>query len=125
MRGSMCRVIASVSLQKVVLWSVGLTALLPIAMISSTSTPGADSLPAGGFEKTAVLADDRPACAKTYPLPAEVRKWTNCHETGQSACTGPEQCACGAEERLVSETCDEGTYHFCSAMYNDGTKRCR
>ncbi len=47
----------------------------------------------------------------------------NCHEIGASACGGPDQCACGKNERLVSFKCDEGTFNGCSPS-KDGHPRC-
>ena len=47
----------------------------------------------------------------------------NCDEIGASACGGPDQCAYGKNERLVSFKCDEGTFNGCSPS-KDGHPRC-
>lgn len=54
--------------------------------------------------------NDRPTCAEKYPN--HDPNW-HCHESGVSACGGPDQCSCDDDERLVSYVCDEGFQAQC------------
>jgi hypothetical protein len=68
-------------------------------------------------------APDKPDCEKKYPLPSNYQRWTNCKANGGgSSCGGPEQCACLESERLVTFTCDQGTYHQCYGERGNGCR---
>jgi hypothetical protein len=55
------------------------------------------------------------SCTEVYPLPDGYDKWNDCTTKGQSACGGPQQCACNSSQVLVTYTCQEGTYNICKA----------
>jgi hypothetical protein len=57
--------------------------------------------------------DLRKPCREFYPPPAGSESWTGCESAGRSPCGGPEQCACGAGQRLVTLKCTQGTKHVC------------
>lgn len=63
---------------------------------------------------------DRQSCGRYYPLPDNYQNWTGCKKDGGSACGGPDQCACADSERLITFTCDQGTYHRCYAEKGNG-----
>lgn len=64
-------------------------------------------------------APQRPACGQYYPVPNDALFWTHCSIAGNSACGGPPQCACQADERLITFKCDQGYYHSCEAYNPD------
>jgi hypothetical protein len=66
------------------------------------------------------IAHDKPDCEKVYPLPSDYQNWSNCHSSGNSACGGPDQCACLDSQRLVTFECDQGTYHQCYGEKGNG-----
>jgi hypothetical protein len=71
----------------------------------------------------AKLASDKPDCDHTYPLPQNYENWTHCRKDGGgSACGGPDQCAGLESQRLVTFTCDQGSYHQCYGEKGNGCK---
>ena len=63
----------------------------------------------------------KPACEAVYPLPRNYETWTKCKSDGEpSSCGGPDQCSCGESKRLVTFSCDQGTYHQCWGERGNG-----
>ena len=60
----------------------------------------------------------RKSCAEYYPVPNTLA-WTNCRMIGNSACGGPPQCSCKADERLIGYKCDQGYYNECEYEHAD------
>lgn len=56
---------------------------------------------------------DKQICSEKYPVPMEAVNWTNCRRGSQSACGGPDQCACPQTERLFNYVCDQGSFAIC------------
>jgi hypothetical protein len=67
-------------------------------------------------------AQQRRDCDQYYPLPDNYQNWSNCKNIGQSACGGPEQCACDESQRLVTFKCDQGTYNQCYGERGNGCR---
>src|ERR1700728_2630118 len=95
--------------------AVGL-AVIVVLLLPTASAPSraqgresTSSLPSDLFFST----DPRDHCSKYYPVPDGSDSWTTCEDKGRSGCGGPEQCICGANERLVTYQCVEGTFHKC------------
>ena len=66
---------------------------------------------------------DKPDCDETYPLPDNYQNWKNCKKDGGgSACGGPQQCACLESQRLITFTCDQGSYHQCYGEQGNGCR---
>lgn len=64
---------------------------------------------------------DKRDCDQVYPLPDNYQNWTNCKKDGGgSGCGGPEQCACLESQRLITFTCDQGSYHQCFGEQGNG-----
>lgn len=66
---------------------------------------------------------DKKDCSEYYPPPQGYENWTHCRpDGGGSACGGPDQCACDDSQRLVTFTCDQGSYHQCWAEKGNGCR---
>jgi len=83
----------------------------------STSDARADFL----NEKLVSSKRGKPSCEAVYPLPRNYKTWTKCKSDGEaSSCGGPDQCSCDESKRLVTFSCDQGTYHQCWGERGNG-----
>ena len=63
----------------------------------------------------------KPSCEAVYPLPRNYETWTNCKGEGEpSSCGGPDQCTCDESKRLVTFSCNQGTYRQCWGERGNG-----
>ncbi len=63
----------------------------------------------------------KPSCEAVYPLPRNYEAWTKCKSDGESSnCGGPDQCFCDESKRLVTFSCDQGTYRQCWGERGNG-----
>jgi hypothetical protein len=73
-------------------------------------------------EKLVLSTEKRkPACEAVYPLPRNYEIWTKCKLDGEpSNCGGPDRCSCDESKRLVTFSCDQGSYRQCWGERGNG-----
>lgn len=97
--------------------------------VSQSIAGRSESLKVVHIDKSNFLKDDilashpqqKPDCSDRYPPPDDYPNWTHCKPNGGgSACGGPQQCACDESQRLITFTCDQGSYQQCWAEKGNG-----